>query len=57
MVIGPGVLTTRHMNLSQTTSADDRVENIGPFIMGHRYIFTEGNLNKLKSPPTKIGRV
>jgi hypothetical protein len=48
MIIGPSVLTTRHMNLSQSTSINDRVKNVRPFIMSHVLIFLIGESHKVE---------
>jgi hypothetical protein len=39
------------MNLSQSTSVDDGIENIRPLVMGHDFIFFRGKSQQIEIFP------
>jgi hypothetical protein len=51
MIVGPSVLTSSHMNLSQSTGIDDGIKDIRPFIMCHGLILLIGKSHDIKISP------
>jgi hypothetical protein len=48
VIVGPSILATRHMNLSQSTSVDNRIKDISPFTMAHSFIFFIGKSQQIE---------